>query len=426
MAPCRLFSVSGLVLDMVLAVLAWAAPYSVQAQQVQRIAAVVNDDVVTVQDLQSRMGMVMATSGLPNTRETYDRLLPQVLQLLIDERLKLQEARRIGITVSEADMEDARRRIEENNGMPPGSLRTLGQAMGFEQRTLEAQIRADIAWGMAARTLLFNRVDVEPEEIDAVMETLRRNQGKPERLLAEILLAVDTPQNESRVLGFAQQLSEQIQQGASYSELARQFSSSTTAAVGGDLGWVVEGQLDPDLERALMQMQPGQLSQPIRTSRGYYILLYRDLRDPRRVSPEQLPVILAQAVLPTVGNTALPEAQRQAIEAEAASSAQSWTDLAALAERHSLPSSGIVGSVSPRDLPPELAEVVARLPENRPSRRVVVSGAEVILMVCERQDPTGLPSRDQVRASIESDKFERLSSRALRDLRRAAIIDIRL
>ena len=96
----------------------------VRAQEVERIAAVVNDDAISVFDLVQRIKLVIFSSGLPNTPEVMRKIGPQVLRTLIDEKLRLQEAKHRKITVSAAELKAALTQIERNNRLPPGTLKS--------------------------------------------------------------------------------------------------------------------------------------------------------------------------------------------------------------------------------------------------------------------------------------------------------------
>lgn len=410
----------------VAAVLAPAVgPLPAVAQQVQRIAAVVNDQAITVYDVDARMNMVIGTSQLPDTAETRQKLLPRVLQQLVDERLKVQEATRLGLSVTDQDVEKAKRQIEQNNNFPPGSLDAQMRAKGVDPKELEKQLRADVAWVKVAQGSLRRQVSVEPAEVDAVLETLRQSLGKPQRLMAEIVLPVNDPSEEEQMRALGERLVQQMRGGAPFQPLARQFSASGTAAVGGDLGWVPQGALDPEVEAAVQALTPGQVSAPIRTAVGYQIVLLRERRDTEKPKPEDVPVRLAQLYMPTQGPAAVPAATR-ADTLAALSGATGCADVERVATEMRLPNSGALGTMKPSSLPAPVDAVVTGLPENKLSAPITLPDAEVVVMVCERADPSGLPSRDVIEQRLEGEKLDRAAQRALRDLRRSALIDIRL
>lgn len=396
------------------------------AQQMQRIAAVVNDQVISLYDLQARLELSIRSSQLPDTQETRQRLLPTILQQLVDERLKLQEAQRLRITVSDDDLRNARRQIERNNNMPPGTLDKFLAQPGIDENSFLDQLRSEIAWIKVAQNSLRRNVSVEPEEIDAVLDRMRQDLGKPERLLAEIILPVDSPQQEEQIRTLAERLRAELLQGAPFQAVARQFSAAPTAAKGGDLGWVVEGSQDPEIESAIAGLQPGQVTEPVRTAAGYHLVLVRERRDPSSTPPDQVPVTLSQLYMPLSGPAAVPaDARAEAIAA--LRGASSCEAVNAQAEKMQIPSSGAIGTLKPADLPPAVGSVVAGLETGRLSDPIRLGdAAEVVVMVCERHGADSLPSRDAIEARLENEKLERVAQRTLRNLRRSALIDIRL
>ena len=248
------------------------------ARSTEGIAAVVNDDIISMSDLTARLQLALVSSGLPNTAETRQRLTPQVLRSLVDERLQLQEASRANVSVTDKEINDAFGKVAEQNRMQRDQLEKMLASQGVPRSTLESQIRSTIAWGKLVQRRLRPSIEIGQEEIDQVIQRIQANAGKPEYLAAEIFLAVDAPEREDDVRRLADRLYEQIGQGASFPAVARQFSQSAGAANGGDLGWVQQGQLPEELDAALQQLRPGQATRPIRSITGYHILMLRDER----------------------------------------------------------------------------------------------------------------------------------------------------
>ena len=248
------------------------------ARSTEGIAAVVNDDIISMSDLTARLQLSLVSSGLPNTAETRQRLTPQVLRSLVDERLQLQEASRANISVTDKEINDALGKVAEQNHMQRDQLEKMLSSQGVPRSTLESQIRSTIAWGKLVQRRLRPSIEIGQDEIDQVVQRIQANAGKPEYLAAEIFLAVDSPEREDDVRRLADRLYEQIGQGASFPAVARQFSQSAGATNGGDLGWVQQGQLPEELDTALQQLRPGQATRPIRSVTGYHILMLRDER----------------------------------------------------------------------------------------------------------------------------------------------------
>ena len=247
-------------------------------QEAVRIAAVVNNEAISIPDLVARIDVAIVSSRLRASDELRRQLAPQVLRSLIDERLKVQEAERLGLAVSEAELANAKRSVERRNGMPEGGFDDFLQRQGLNVDIVTDQLRAEILWPKLVRGRLGAAVTVGEGEIDEAIARLEANRGRPEYRVAEIFLAVDSSEREAEVRGAAASLYRQLTGGASFAQIAQQFSQSATAAVGGDIGWVVEGQLPSEIEAVLADMEPGSVSPPVRAFDGYYIVSLIDRR----------------------------------------------------------------------------------------------------------------------------------------------------
>lgn len=248
------------------------------AQDAFRPAAVVNDEVISVLDLAMRVRLAIVGAGVRDSQEVRRRLTPQVLNGLIDERLQLQEAKRLDISVTDDHVASALQQISKQNNMTEGQFLAMLRNRGIIPTTLIDQIRAQIAWRTVVQRRLRPTIAITNEEIQEVVNRLEARQGSVQRRISEIFVAVESAAKEDEALANANRLLEQLQAGANFSGLARQFSQSSTARLGGDLGWVQDGELAEELNTALFQMGPGDISAPIRTPAGFHILLLRDMR----------------------------------------------------------------------------------------------------------------------------------------------------
>jgi len=263
-----------------------------------RIAAVVNDEVISVADVRSRLRMVMLSSNLTDSPETRQRVANQVLRTIVDEKLQMQEAKRKNITATDEEVNKAFAQVSKQNNIQPEQLDQILKQHGVERSALIDQLTASIVWAKLVRRLVSQTNVVSDEEIDYALERAKEAVNEPQSRVAEIFLAVDNPQQDEEVRRLAERLSDQMRQGARFSAIAQQFSQSATAAVGGDIGWVRPQQLSPELGKAVAQMRPGELSPPIRTGAGYYLLLVLDRRSGRAPGPDDALLHLVQIVFP--------------------------------------------------------------------------------------------------------------------------------
>src|SRR4051794_24944615 len=243
-----------------------------------RIAAVVNDEVVSVFDLVSRMQMVMLSSNIPDTPELRERMGRQVLRSLIDEKLQMQEAKRQNVTVPDSDVEKALTQIAQQNNIGTAQLTELLKSRGIGRSALVDQVKATLLWAKLVRRQAAQTVDVSDEEIDEALKRAQENAKEPQTRIAEIFLTVDNPAQDDEVRRFADRLSQEMRRGARFSAVARQFSHAASAPVGGDMGWLRPDQLPSELAKVAAQLNPGDLSAPIPYGGGYYLLLVLERR----------------------------------------------------------------------------------------------------------------------------------------------------
>jgi peptidyl-prolyl cis-trans isomerase SurA len=423
----RLLLKSVCIATALISVFTLALPRPAAAQQdSMRIAAVVNEDVISLFDVQSRIQLFLVTSGIEDTVDVRQRLLPQVMNALIEEKLKLQEARREEIETTENEVLGAVQLIEQNNGMAQGAFTSMLNEQGIDPGTFYAQVEADVVWMRVVREVLARDVSIADEEIEVVIERLKANQGKPEYLLSEVFLPIGLGSRDADVLELAQRLSKQARSGTPFQALAQQFSQSPTAAVGGDLGWVHVGELEPELDRAIIRMKASEISDPIRTVSGYTILSVRDQRATAEISPLMAGVTLSQIYLPTVGRAALSPDRIEQLSAAIQTQVFSCEQMNEWAAQIGGPGSGPVDLIRVGGLPEAIRDTVMGLEVGVVSPPIEVAGASLFAMICTRQEDTGLPSANQVYARLESEKLDTISRQRLRDLRRQALIDVRL
>lgn len=395
--------------------------------QETRIIAVVNSDIVTADDVEGRMNLIMRSSGIPDTPQNRQQLGGRIIRTLIDEKLQMQEATRFKISVPKDEVEKAIANIETRNNMQKGGLDEYLKSAGIPRRSLVEQITASLTWNKVVQGRYASDVSVSDAEVEDTIEHVKADFGKPQSHVAEIFLAIDNPTQDAEVKSLADRLIEQIRSGANFQALAQQFSQSPSAATGGDIGWVTPSQFGPPLDDAIAKMNSGEISYPIRTTAGYYVLFLIERRTPGQSSVDDTQLGLVEVIFPLPPSA--PPSEQERIRAQAqqvADSAKSCGEMAKIAREQAPQLSTQTPNVRAGDLPPELREVVMALQVGEPSKPIPARDGIGVVMVCQRVDPPSpVPSTDQVYDQIMRQRLDQMARRYLRDLRRSAYVDIR-
>lgn len=396
-------------------------------QDVMRIAAIVNDDLISVYDLQNRVRWVVFTSGIKPDAAGQRRIVRQVLDELIFERLRIQEADRLNVRVTEREIDQQLEAQAQRNNLSKDGLVSRVQSVGIDPSTVRSQIRANIAWNKLASRQLRRQVDVSEDEIDRELEELREALSEPQKRLQEIFLNLDSDTDEAEVFRNAERIVQQARDGVDFAKLARAFSQNRTAQNGGSLGWIAASQLSDETAPVFEQLRPGQTSEPIRTIAGILILHVSEERA-SGVAAGDAQVDLYQIALPIQqsNDTAQRDSAISLLE-EIRPAITSCGTAEEIAGQIEGAKGNQINGVRVATMPDILKNELAVLQKDETSRPVALPRSVLIATVCERDDAgAALPSRGDILNRIGSERMELLARRYLRDLRREAFIDVRL
>ena len=229
-----------------------------------KIYALVNGQVITSNDMQSRINAFILTTGIPYNNKTKSMITNKVLQGAIDEKLKLQEAKKNKIVVSQKELTSAIRNFEKSNGMAPGQLDQILIQAKVSPKVWITQIEADLAWKKLISMKGYNKISVGEYEIKRAYDDVKKDMKTKKYMLSEIVINKKDAKD-------IRQLSEVLRQDPRFELYAIQFSQSPSAANGGRLGWVLQGKLPSVLEKAVVKLKAGEVSDPIAYGNDYYI-----------------------------------------------------------------------------------------------------------------------------------------------------------
>ena len=392
---------------------------------VARATAVVNDEIITQTDVDQRMALVLASQRVQISPEEQQRLRAQVLRNLIDEALQIQSARENEVAVEQREVDRYYARFAQQFGHTVPTFADYLRTIGSSERSIKRQIEGELSWQRVQQRLL-SRISVPDEEVQAFIERLNSSRGSAEYHVAEIFLS-STPETAAAARANVARIVEQIRRGANFQAYARQYSEATTAAVGGDLGWVRPEQLPPELAAVVQSMPPQAVTDPIQVQGGYSIIYLVDTRRVLMADPRdaQLSLMQMSIALPAGTNQELARARAEQL----ARASQTMGGCGRAAEVAGSIGAELVSNdnVRVRDLPPALQQMLLGMSLGQATQPFGTTERISVLVLCGRDDPqqVNAPSAEEVQNALAQQRMDRQAQRLLRDLRRDAVIEYR-
>jgi peptidyl-prolyl cis-trans isomerase SurA len=395
---------------------------------VRKATAIVNGTVITRTEVDHRLALIRLASGGEIPAEELPRLRQQVLRNLVDEVLEIQAAEQADIKVQTREVDQYFARYSQSQfNKSPDEFAAFLRSAGSSPDTLKRQIHGEMAWARLQRNKIEPFVNVSEDEVKAVIERLNAAKGTQEFKVSEIFLSA-TPETAAEARTNAARIVQQLKAGASFVAYARQFSEASTAALGGDLGWVRAAQLPEALSTAVQSMPVGSVSDPIAIPGGFSIIAVTDTRQVLTADPRDAVLSLKQMSIP------LPAGSNRAQLEEKAQTLMRATQTmggcgGAEAAATSIGAEVITNDqVRVRDLPPALQSTLLALGVGQATAPFGSSSERVsILILCGRDDPDPATnvSFEQVYNQLAENRVNLRARRFLRDLRRDAVVDYR-
>jgi peptidyl-prolyl cis-trans isomerase SurA len=264
------------------ATLAQTRDIGVHGEMLDRIAAIVNDGLVLKSELDTQMDAV--TKRLQEQKvelPSQSVLKQQVLDRLILQEIQAQHAKRVGLTVSDEQLNSALQEIAGRNKIPFDQLPTALAAQGVEYKQYRESMRRELTLNTLRQRDVISHINVTPRELDQFLTRQQTSAANDEFSVSHILLSLPeaaTPQQLEEITKKAQDLAARASKGEDFGQLAIANSNSQTALDGGQLGWRKGTQLPEFILQLVTKMKPGDVSQPVRTPSGFHIVKLNERR----------------------------------------------------------------------------------------------------------------------------------------------------
>jgi len=230
-----------------------------------KIFAEVNGEIITSRDMQDRVNAFVATTQIPVNNQTKEMIIEKVLQAAIDEKIKLQEAQKNSIEISEKDLNKGVVSFAYENKITIEELKDMLKKAQVNEDVFRSQMKAEMAWVRLVQKKAAQNLGISVSEIEMAMNNIKKDIQKHKFMVSEIVI----PRSKAKGI---EDLVDNLRNDPRFELYAMQFSEGLSARNGGKLGWVNRGQLAQPLEQALLKMKEGEISNPIYIGKDVYIL----------------------------------------------------------------------------------------------------------------------------------------------------------
>lgn len=401
---------------------------------IDRIVAVVENDVVTESELFERINVIKAQAGDQANLPDESTLAEQVLQRIIIERLQVEWGERRGISIDDLSLDQAMRNLAERNRLSLDEFRRALLQQGIDYVAFRNQVRTEMTIAQVQRRAVESNIQVSPKEIDDLLESQTDSlNDDAEYRIAHILIQLPqdpTPEDIENGRAKIKELHARAISGEeSFTQLAIANSQAQDALEGGDLGWRNKSQLPGVFARQLNTMKPGDISDTLRSASGFHIFRILDMRGQERVMVEQ---VFSRHILIKTNALKSDEEVRSDLRA-LRTRIINGEDFSELARAHSedpgsASKGGELGWAAPSVFTPEFREVAESLPVKEVSEPFKSRFGWHILQVMDRRehDNSEEARRNEARDFIRERKLSEEKELWLRQLRDESYVENRL
>ena len=389
------------------------------------VAAIVNDQPITSFDLRQRTRFLLITSGITQaTPEIVQQASQQALSQLINERLQIQEAAKFKVYMGDADVDRILANQARQNGQTLEAFYTELLEAGISIQSYRDKTRAEVLWQRIVSGRYGSRIKISRGRIDEFLNRVLATSNRPQYQMSEIFIEVANSTETEEALAGAATLVGQIRSGASFARIAQQFSFASTAASGGDLGWVIQGELRPEVAAIIEQVPVGQVSDPISVQGGVMIFAIRAKREGQVPLATYKLKEMSKTVAADASETVWRHAEEQ-VRAAKTGLRGGCDGVTRAAARNNI-SALDLGQVAATELSEVFNSNLQNLRQNQ-STNVFRSPQGVhVLVVCDVVlSGPDIPTREQIEDQLTDQELSLIARRYLRDLRREAAVNTR-
>lgn len=385
------------------------------------ILAKVNNEIITNIDLEYRLNLALEISKIPNETKFRKQVRKQMLNLLIDETLKIQEANRYGILISSSEVYSEISRIEQKLKMPKDSLIKDFKEKNIPEIVIYNQVRGELLWNKIISYRIANNISISNKQKEDTLQNFIKNSGEVEYNISEIFISSDS-QNamasaEEKMLSIFKRAN-----NSNFTALAQQFSDG---ALNID-SWVRESALNPEAKKIIEELNVGDISKPAQNSSGLRIYLLNDKRKTKKIIQNDILYNLSQIFFNTsqVDKIEIQNIKNKLLNLR--ENIENCSQLEAYVKKDIKSSGGSLGVLSAQSLDKRFLEVLENnLEVGKLSQAIITEDGIHSIMLCEQKKTVDLDSiKKNIEQNLRLEKINNAANLLLNDIRQRALIEI--
>ncbi|MDB9761909.1 SurA N-terminal domain-containing protein [Alphaproteobacteria bacterium] len=391
------------------------------------IAAIVNDEPVTIMDLNNRMQLIIVSSNLPNNLETKKNLYGQALQSLINEKLQSQEAEKLQIKVTSQELASNIKFIEKNNNMEENTLIDTLYKNGVSKSALPSRLLANLILEKLLRKVIQPKVLINNNEIDNEYNNYLSNEGKYEYQFSEIIFNYTNLSENTDTILIAKQIRKKIIKDNNFEVIARRINENGTGKFKKDNNWRLENNINTKTYGAIKDLKINGVSELILLNTGVSIIKVDDKR--KIIIPDLSSTVedisFISFNIPINKNrisSFLEEIRSKTINIK------SCNEMTEVAKNVGNKKGKYIGKILLKSLPEHFIKNIKNIEVNEPTLPILAEDGIYIVMICDRNTKLNqeFALKEMIKNNIKSRSTNILKERYLLDLNRKALIDIRM
>ena len=384
------------------------------------ILAKINNQIITNLDLEYRLSLAIEISNIPNEVKFRKQIRQQILNLLIDENLKIQEAERYGILITSAEVYSEINRLEQRLKIPKDSLINNFKKKNIPEIAIYNQIRGQLLWNKVISFRIANNISISNKQIEEALQNFVKSSGEVEYNISEIYISSSSNlenSSEDKVYSIYNKVN-----SSNFAILAQQFSDGALNIN----NWYRESALNPEVIKTIENLQIGNISKPIKTNSGLHIFLLNDKRKTKKIIENETLYNLSQIFFKT--NDA-DKNQIKDIENRISNlreDIKSCSQLEEAIKKETNSSGGSLGTLSSDSLDKKFLEILEdNLQVGQLSKAIVTTEGVHSIMLCETAKTVNLDEmRKYIEQKLRIEKINNAENLLLNSIRQRALIEI--